>query len=332
MDVVSDDAPGSYPVPSEHGVATRDWDGHVWGDDIRPAPGEAELPAYHRRPLHFLHSPGWQLLAVYVVSIGLGLVIHGSDPHATRPSGVLWLLPVVVALGTAAPVLGFIVLVQRRVRFDRVDDLRAVVMWGIVAGLVGTAFATGTQEAIKSVVSDTKDFWWVAGPTEEVGKALVPVVLWFLGRFRVPRQGLLLMLCSGATFGVLEAAQHALGSGSDGLLFLPDPGEFQHALLCGIVGAVAWRAAWRRPSWFTGPGMCALLFVIVVHGLNDQLGELAKPLAAVGMALWILYYLVFKHFAHELVPPSMVARVAPWWRPSGRVPVREGVTAAGRLA
>lgn len=318
MDDHEPDAQGRYPVPASGVVVTRDWDGEAWGSDIRPAQSQIELPAYHRHPLHFLHPPGWVLLVVFVAALIIGAEIHRTDPAATRPHGLLWMLPLVVAIGTAAPVIGFIVLVQRRVRFDQVAGLRSVVGWGIVSGLVGTAFALGTQMGLKALLVDTRDFWWTAGPTEEIGKALLPIVLWFLGHFRSPRQGLLLMLCSGATFAVLEAGQHAAGVGAEELLFYPDPGEFIHVLLCGIVGAVAWRAAWKRPGWFTAAGVGSLLFVIVVHGLNDQLVELGSPWSVLPLALWIPYYLAFKTFAHELVPPSMVWEVSPWWRPSAR--------------
>jgi hypothetical protein len=67
--------------------------------------------------------------------------------------------------------------------------------------------------------------------------------------------------------------------------------------------------------------------VIVAHGLNDQLAEFGGLWTSAGMLLWIAYYLILKHYTRDLVPPDMVSEVAPWWRPSSRVPARSVVTA-----
>jgi hypothetical protein len=314
-------APGYYLVPRHHGgVVERSWDGDVWTDETRPAPPGATLPPHRREPFGFLRSPEWILLVVYIAAIVICMVLVERDPHATRPSGITWLLPAFGFVATAVVMVGVAVYLDRRLRFDQVAERRAILGWGVLSGAVGVAVALLGEVTLPGAfgASAADGPWvWIAGPAEEAGKLLIPVVLWFVGRYRLPRQGFLLAVTSAATFGVIEATRYGLSP--DEFTWSRGWGEVIHVLLTGFIAAVAWQAAWKATSWFTAAGIGALVLAMGIHSSNDaavlasQRGALALGLAT-PLAVVVLYVLL-KRSARQLVPPDNVGAVSPGWRP-----------------
>ncbi len=164
-----------------------------------------------------------------------------------------------------------------------------------------------------------KDDGWsvLAGPAEETGKLLVPVILWTRGRFRLPREGYLLVLISACGFGVIEGFEYAFGPDnwqpSRPLL------EILHPLLTGFVAAVAWQAAWKGKTIFTGAAFGAWMIAMAAHSTNDFIvfdKSAVKALSGISIAVVIVMYLLQKHSARQLVPPDKVGEVSPRWRPA----------------
>src|SRR5690349_19141226 len=253
--------PGYYVVPDvHHHPLERRWDGDVWTADERPAPDGASLPRHRRHPLAFLRTPGWIIALVYVATTATCMALVAQDRHATRPTGIVWALPPLAFIGSVAVMVGVGLYFQRRLRFDQVHahERRAAVVWGVVAGAVGVGVALLGEVALPTALGgnpDSHGWVWIAGPAEETGKLLVPVILWYLGRFRLPRAGFALVVTSAATFGVIEAARYGLSP--DKFTWNRVGGEILHVLLTGFVAAVAWRAAWKRTSWVTTAGIGA---------------------------------------------------------------------------
>jgi RsiW-degrading membrane proteinase PrsW (M82 family) len=325
---------GFYVVPDvHHHPVERRWDGDVWTDDERPAPADAELPRHRRHPLAFLRTPGWILALVYVATTIACVALVAEDPHATRPSGIVWALPPLAFASSITVMVGAGLYFQRRLRFEQVGERGAAVAWGVVAGAVGVGVALLGEVALPTALGGDPDGWgwvWIAGPAEETGKLLVPVVLWYLGRFRLPRQGFLLVVSSAATFGVIEAARYGLSP--DKFSWNRGGGEILHVLLTGFVAAVAWRAAWRRPGWFTAAGVAAYLVAVALHSLNDAAvldrgGPKAFSLATAVVV--VVLYVLLKRSARQMVPPDNVDAVSPRWRPIASALPDAGRASAG---
>ena len=182
-------APGFYPVPAHddhhqhpghhghhghHGlpVVERRWDGEVWNDWTRPAPEGTTLAPHRRHPLAFLRSPGWILLATYVVATASCMALVARDPHATRPSGIVWLLPVLGLVSATSVMTAVVLYFQRRLRFDQVAERPAIVAWGVLSGIVGIGVALLGEVVLPRVLGANPDdhVWiWIAGPAEETG-------------------------------------------------------------------------------------------------------------------------------------------------------------------
>jgi hypothetical protein len=156
----------------------------------------------------------------------------------------------------------------------------------------------------------------LAGPAEETGKLIVPVILWLKVRHRLPLEGYLLVLISACTFGVLEGFEYAFNP--EHFQTARPLAEIMHPLFTGFVAAVAWRAAWGRPSLFTGAAIGAWVVAMIAHSGND-LAVLdpsdPKIFGAVTPVVIVVMFLLQKHAARQLVPPDRVGAVSPHWRP-----------------
>jgi hypothetical protein len=313
-------AAGFYPVPghNKHGTVERDWDGDVWLDVIRPAPEGVALAKYKRHLWRFLRAPNWMLLLVLLVCTGLGSLVWSHDRDADTVSGIQLTLPVLSLVGAVAMMSIVVVYAGRRVRFDQLAEQREIVRWGVISGVVAIPIAVFFELWLPELLdSDPKDWTAIAGPAEESAKLLIPVLLWFKGRFRLPRAGFMLVIVSAATFGALEATRYG---------FQPDIwepnrpfGELLHPLFTGFVAAIAWRAAYKRDSWFSYAAVGAALGAMFLHSLNDVIAlddaETMKALGAISLVVGLIGYFLLKHTARQLVPPDNVESVSPRWRP-----------------
>ena len=320
---------GSYPVPSHdhRKVVERGWDGEVWTDQVSPAPEGATLPAYKRRFFGFLRHGGWKVLLVFLLLTFAATALWEEDKKASVVSGTQILMAPLAGMATFLIMVAFLRFIGRRVGFDRIDPatIRSIVKRGILSAVVGFALAFLVEFILPQLFGDKikSDPTWslLAGPAEETGKLLIPVILWIRGMFRLPREGYLLVLVCSCAVGVIEGTEYAVQ---------PEewqPGrnvlEIMHPLLTGFVAAVAWQAAWHRKSIFTGAAIGAWIIAMIAHSTNDVIvlthhteGSIAKATSGITIATVILMYLLQKHSARQLVPPDNFGEVSPRWRPA----------------
>jgi len=322
-------AAGPYPVPTHDRkqVVERNWDGEVWTDQVQPAPEGTTLPGYKKHFFGFLRHGGWKILLVVIVAIGIAGACWADDRKADVVHGVQILGVPFAALATYLTMVAFLRFIGTRVGFDRIslDTRRQIVKWGIISGVIGFALAFAVEVFVPKVFGESikDDPGWsaLAGPAEETGKLLIPVILWIKGRFRLPREGYLLVLISAAAVGVMEGTEYAV-----------QPKEYQpmrpvleimHPLLTGFVAAVAWQAAWKARTIFTGAAIGAWFLAMAAHSTNDVIvlthhvdGSVAKLTNLISIAVIVLMYVLQKHSARQLVPPDNVGRVSPRWRPA----------------
>lgn len=324
---------GWFVVPTRQGTPVeREWDGDVWTEHIRPAADDAAVAPWHRAPLRFLTSPGWLLLAVIIAgSVGAFLILR-TDDERTWAQGAQWLAVPLAFAATVAVMLSLLLFLDRRLRFGQVvRHWGPIVAWGAVSGLVGVGIALGLEKGIPDLFDSSLDknrgWYFLAGPVEELGKILVPVILWFSDRYRLPRQGFLLVVLSAMVFGVFEGSEYA--AQPDQFQIARPIGELQHPLYIGFAAAFAWRAAWGRRSWFTRTGVLAVLAAMALHSLNDGLIGLdtkdAGPVFLITPVVILVAFLAMKHGARQMVPPDNVEHVSPGWRP---IPARRAVVGA----
>jgi len=323
------------------GGTLRFWDGAAWTDRTAPDPGVAAPDApWTRHPLGFLRHRWFHILmaALLAGAAGAGLYFVTKSVVATVLGA---------AISAAGAATAFAAFIDGRLRFRERVTTRTLILVCILGGAVGTAIAQLERLLPHSPASIA-----AVGPIEEVAKLAVPLALWLWGskRFRDPRVGLAIVVASAAGFAIGEVAVYAFRA-ADGAMsaaghlptpvavastavFKPLTDPFLHMCLSGIVGAVAWRE-WHLAERFrvTWPVVAALLVAMVLHSMNDMIAALV-PLASVIMP--ILVYLVFKHSARSLVPPEVISRVPPRWRPAhlrsvpeATHPVQEAAAAGG---
>lgn len=321
--------PGFYPVPDHHRkhVVERKWDGEVWTDEVRAAPEGATLSHYKRHFFRFLHHGGWKLWLVWLVFTIGATALWADDRKADVVSGIQILMVPLAAAATFLVMVAFLRFMIRRVGFDRIDadTRRSIIKWGIISAVIGFALAYAVEvflpKAFGDNIKDDPTWSLLAGPAEETAKLLVPVILWIKGRFRLPREGYLLVLICSVAVGVIEGTEYAVQpeEWSPGRTVL----EIMHPLLTGFVAAVAWQAAWHRKSIFTGAAIGAWVIAMAAHSTNDVLvlshhtpGAVAKVTNVVSIAVVVLMYLLQRHSARQMVPPDLVDPNPPRWRPN----------------
>jgi hypothetical protein len=317
-------APGRYPVPSHRHhkrVVERAWDGDVWLAEAGPAPEGTKLPHYKRHVFAFLRGQGWKLTLCLVLCLGIASALWASDRHAHIVSGIQILLPVFAIGATVTVMAAILYFFNRRIGFDRIAPARRkeILRWGIFSGVVACALAYGIEAGVPLLFGDSiKEHGWgaLAGPAEETAKLLVPVILWTRGRFRLPREGYLLVLVCACTFGIVEAFEYAFGP--DNFQTTRPLLEALHPMITGVVAAIAWQAAWRGKTIFTGAAVGAWVLAMLAHSTNDFIvldGSKLKALSGISMFVLVGMYLLQKHSARQMVPPDKVGEVSPRWRP-----------------
>lgn len=321
---------------------SRSWDGHAWVGDLVADLDALGLPKWHRRPFAVLgHRLFWLWFGCFLAGIALA-VGYDLTHH----------LAFLVAAGAVGPggallALGFFL--RRRLHLQDAISLRAALGWGVLAGVVAVVIAWFGEGWWGDLVGSGWRTMAIAGPTEETGKILVPVVLYQLGRYRDPRAGVALALVSGIVFGWVEGIEYLVqagdphfmnagmlagavghvhsGAGSEmhdvppvAMAIGRPLAELMHPLYAVFIAAVAWRLGWvRRHFWLPLIGAWAL--AAALHSLNDMSTSL--KLAALGVfpvVTFVAYYLLARPAAKELVPPEQLAFNPPAWRP--RIPPR----------
>lgn len=324
------------------GVA-RSWDGHAWIGDLVADPDAPGLPKWHRRPFAVLgHRLFWLWFGCFLAGIALA-VGYG----ATRNIAFLAAAGVI---GPGGSLLALAFFLRRRLQLHEVISRRAALGWGILAGVVAIVIAWFGEGWWGDLVGPGWRTMAIAGPAEETGKILVPVVLYLLGRYRDPRAGVALALVSGVVFGWAEGIEYLVQAGHPSFMDADvlagavqhahrEPGswlfhdlpavamaierplvELMHPLYAVFIAAVAWRWAWVKHRFWL-PLLGAWALAALLHSVNDM--STALKLVALGVFIVITlaaYYLLARPASKELVPPEQLVMNPPAWRP--RVPPR----------
>lgn len=329
---------GWYP----YGVAAQQaqWDGRVWTSQVRPDPTVAAPPPWHRNPLRFLgHLWFWVFLGFWAATALLGLAVNSIN-H----SGLAW--AAVFALLVFGACFGFTLIYWPHMQFRQLPDLRNVLVWGLVSGVVAITVAISIEGYLEPdlKVPFAADLW-LSGVIEETSKLLVPVLLWIFakGIFRDPRVGFLLVLVSGSVFGGVEGAQYILGTGENAApaMALGRPiAEVTHPIWTSIAATMIWFAAARLGRLVTWVGFVGWAMAAGLHSMHDGLGSFSQSgskntiasgldfatvgdalregagLVAISVVFLIMSFYVLKYFAaRELVPPTAIETNPPHWRP-----------------
>ncbi|HEX7460214.1 MAG TPA: PrsW family glutamic-type intramembrane protease [Acidimicrobiales bacterium] len=311
------DPPGWYcyrPVP-----AMAEWDGTAWTGSTHYT-ASAPILSGPPKPFAFLRQSWvWWMLA------GQALVIPPAVVTGLTGSAVWsWLS----AAGYVSFLIGTVLVMMRYLPVGRLSGLRSLTLIGIGGGILGFAVAFG----LESVVDDhfgLSTVLWSTGPIEEGAKILVPFALLVFGsaRFKDPLAGFYLVVVSGATTGAIEGVEwearaHHLWLHLQLALVRP-AAELPHVFVTGFAGAVIWLAAWRRGRALTWAGTAAFAIAVGLHSLHDGFitlfGVSPQPtpssIAQSALGIGIAAFLLGRHGARELSPPSAVAAAPPPWRP-----------------
>jgi len=319
---------GYYPVPAHDrkSVVERQWDGEVWTPETQPAPEGTTLPGHERHFFFLFRNGNWKFLLVFLVFAGGAFALWEGDREAKWVSGAQILMVPLAAVATFTALYAVVWrLIGRKVGLDRIptETRKSIVKWGIFSAVIGFAFAFAIEIFLPKLFGgDPQASGWsvLAGPAEETGKLLVPVILWFKGRFRLPREGYFLVLASATAFGLAEGIEYALNPEH----WQPSRPFFElmHPLLTGFVAAVAWQAAWHRETIISKVAIGAWLLAMAAHSTNDVLvlskdlhGSIARLTSFITIATVIGMYLLQRHSARQLTPPDLVAGNPPRWRP-----------------
>ncbi|WP_210730437.1 PrsW family glutamic-type intramembrane protease [Rhodococcus sp. PAMC28705] len=323
-------APAWYS-PTRPGVA-GEWDGRAWTGATRPDPHAVPPPVPTRRLFGFL-SQTWFWLFI----LGWLITVCGGIIGTIQSSENKWWL-VLVAFGLIISIYGFLLIFERHLHFSDLPNLRSIAIAGVISGLVGFGISAVVQSWLEPLAKmPLSDQMWLTGLVEESAKLLVPLLLWKIAgdRFRDPRAGMLMVLISGATLGIIEGVFYILPSGEHVHLVMSGIRpltEIAHPLFTAIAAAIIWLAAYRSTHLFTIAGLGGWALAAALHSLQDgvgaggsdapvdygPMGEVIQTLL-LGNALSALYavglFLVLRHFARELTPPTALAANSAHWRP-----------------
>ena len=193
-------SPGTYPDGSVGTV--RNWDGHIWTDEVIADASVTALPPWKRRPFALFGHRWFQIAAGGYL---LGLILAVAE-NQTKAAWLGWF----AGVGTLTVGVGFVMLARQRLHLSEVVSVRAIVGWGLLGGVVGVAVAIAVEGQIDTRMlhlGDSPLATFGTGLAEEFGKLLVPVILYFVGRYRDPRAGFAIAVGSGTAFGIIEGLQ-----------------------------------------------------------------------------------------------------------------------------
>lgn len=261
---------------------TPPWEPAFQSANVVSAMSAASLPWWQFLGRPWSGTWRWMLGIGIVVCVALGLTtVVFPGLHGLYAAAMAACVP--VAMVTLFCELE----VSRRV------DTGVAVMICLVGGIlsIGLTFLLSELTGIDSP--------FLAGVTEEPAKGAVLLGLAFVPRFRGILCGLLLGVCVGAGFAVIETMMYAYGFGEGGLpstevLFLRGVfSPFMHMSWTGALGGAIWMAR-TRPAQ-TWAAVLMLGGMIAAHCLWNTLG----PFTYCALGLWALIFHYVKSGAVE---------------------------------
>lgn len=329
---------GWYPDPASSAPQSRFWDSRAWTPLVQSGP-EAAPRARHFRG-RFWGRWAWILLGA-ILLLALGSAWY-------RSSGNVHVMAAASFLGMSAVCWAFYRFAAQQLALD--DVIWPFEMIAVMVATSGAVilFAANVNSALLNL-GGAQLATKTVGFVEEGTKLLVPLLLYFLGRYRDPRAGIGVGLAAGFGFAIVETTQYAYAtaaaSGPDfcggempaptvsGVIqaqvyriFLVSP---LHWLWTGIAVAVAWRLWHLYGRKGTAGAIGAILLVMAVHSINDTTSTLgcgdpstAFLLQLLRWAILIGSYLFFKAMARKSTPPQLIGTVSAGWTPN-RLPHQE---------
>ncbi len=207
-----------------------------------------------------------------------GVVLFFASERALRITGNPNFFPTVILLGSFAVPAAFVTYFYEQERWlDRVLHKELSLATLATAFFLGGAIGIIVAGLVEYETIRTTGMGNLVGISviEEGAKLIVPVGLYFMGRYKTQADGLLFGVASGMGFAALETMGYALtamlkSSGNVAALeeVLLVRGFFSpagHAAWTGLICAVIWRERKHGYSIFTVAGTFGL--VVVLHSL-----------------------------------------------------------------
>jgi hypothetical protein len=324
---------GWFPYGAPAKVAQ--WDGHIWTGARAAAPSVGQPPKWQRTKTPEVFTWLWLLVAGQMLCVLSAIVVI-----ATRQNFWAW----TSGIGYVVFMAGAVLLAGRFLNFSELPRVKNLIVLGVISGIVASVIAI-VLETLSVDHEGIRTTLWLAGPIEETAKLLIPVLLLFFGssRFKDPKTGLFLVICSGATFGAFEGTVWEVRTNEKYLhlmMSLLRPGvELFHPFVTGFAAAVIWLAASRAKKSWTKIGVLSYLLVVAFHSAHDGIADFAPtpkgqhgigvaPVFSAskaiieglvgGVAGWgisLMLFVLLRHSARELVAPTSLPTTPPRWRP-----------------
>ncbi len=260
------------------------------------------------RPMTGVQAPArvgrWAWVVVLVVGIVLFELVRRTLIATLNPNFV----PSLILLGAAVIPAAFLTFIAGR-RLPTDLGANALALTALLGGVIGTVVA-GTLEFDALQRLGGLPMLFVA-LIEEAAKLVVPLALLFVPRYRrMPANGLVLGVASGAGFAALETMGYALTiliqtrgdiSAVDGTLVLRGLlAPAAHMAWTGLTAAALWR--WAERGWSGrafGGFVLTYVVAVVLHTVWDSVGGLI-----VYVVLAIVAFVLLLVVAHRLSHPA----------------------------
>jgi protease PrsW len=259
----------------------------------------------------------------------VGLAIYVALDITLGVTKNLRLLPTVILLGASLVPVTFVVYVYQRVRVRDIP-LGAVALVAFLGGAVGLIVAGMLEYATLRELG----VFQLLGVSviEESAKLILPLAVYFHGRYRTEADGLLFGVASGMCFSAMESMGYGLSAflqnnGAVGaleatLLLRGLVSPVGHAAWTGLVCALIWRERQRAGHiTLNMTVVAAFLAAILLHTSWNTLGSLTSRssinwvgfqllgLAAVGaislaLLIWRMRKAGLRHPAHYTGGPQ----------------------------
>jgi RsiW-degrading membrane proteinase PrsW (M82 family) len=265
----------------------------------------------------------------------VGLAIYVALDITLAVTNNLRLLPTVILLGASLVPVTFVVYVYQRVRVKDVP-LGAVALVAFLSGAVGLIVAGLLEYA---TLRDLGIFQLLGvSVIEEIAKLILPLSIYFIGRYRSEADGLLFGVASGMCFSAMETMGYGLAAflqsnGAVGaleatLLVRGLVAPLGHAAWTGLVCAIIWRERQRSGHVTLNLAVVAAFLVAVLLHTSwntaasltsrlslDWVGFQLLGLAVVGAAslallIWRMRKAGLRHPAHYSGIPRPSPRIS----------------------